>query len=69
MKNGLPFVYGTYRALWTTLHLILVAAGVVALVVWFGHNGQGVSVITGTWTQLSYAQATVANAIRFPWGG
>lgn len=69
MRNGLPLAYGVYRVLWTILHVGLVAAGLVAAVLWFLHDGQGMQIVTSSWQTLTDAQRTVASSIPFPWGG
>lgn len=67
MRNGIPFAYTLYRVLWTILHLGLVGLVVMAAIVWFLDDGQGVAIAGAIWSRLTEIQTTVANAIPYPW--
>lgn len=69
MRNGFPVAYALFRGLWSVVHLALVALAIAAAVLWFLDDNQGVELATTIWSGLTDAQATVANAIPFPWGG
>ena len=68
MRNGTPIAYALHRALWSILHLALVALAVVALLVWFVHDHRGADLVSAISNGLADAQHTVARAIPFPWG-
>lgn len=69
MKNGLPLVYALFRTLWSSVHVVLVALALGMLTIWFFDDHQGTNLIASIWTTLTEMQYSIANVIKFPWGG
>lgn len=66
MRDGIPLAYRTFRNSWTVLHLLLVLAGVGALV-WWWREGNLVLLLTAFADTLLTIQNNVGGLIPWPW--
>ncbi|WP_247666216.1 hypothetical protein [Nocardiopsis sp. B62] len=66
MRDGIPLVYRTFRNSWTVLHVLLVLAGVAALV-WWWREGNLVTLLTAFLEGLLTIQRNVGGLVPWPW--
>jgi uncharacterized integral membrane protein len=66
MKNGLPFSYVRYRALWSVVHVGFVSFILIGMAIWFIHDQQGVRLVVLIWTRLVSTQHSLSNSFRLP---
>jgi hypothetical protein len=67
MRNGIPIAYYLFRTAWSVMHLVLLAALLVAVVMWFVHDGQGVRFISAWWRISISISAAIFHVLPFPW--
>ena len=67
MRNGIPIAYYLFRTAWSVMHLVMLAALLVAVILWSVHDGQGVRFLSDWWRMSVGISATIFHAMPFPW--
>ena len=67
MRNGIPTAYYLFRTAWSVIHLVMLAALLVAVILWSVHDGQGARFIAAWWRMSISISATIFHALPFPW--
>lgn len=67
MKDNIPLIYWTFRAVWTVLHLLIVAAAVAVLLGWALSDNNAERLFESAMYVLLDLQQQVASAIPWPW--
>lgn len=69
MRHDIPTAYAVFRAAWSGVHFVLLAALFVAVLLWWFDDGQGVRLLTNWWRTSVSISAAIFNALPFPWDG
>jgi hypothetical protein len=67
MRNGIPIAYYVFRTVWSVMHLVMLAALLVAMILWSVHDDQGARFISAWWRMSLSISATIFHALPFPW--
>lgn len=67
MRNGIPIAYYVFRTVWSVMHLVMLAALLVAVILWSVHDDQGLRFISAWWRMSISVSATIFHALPFPW--
>jgi hypothetical protein len=65
MRNGIPNAYYLFRTAWSVMHLVMLAALLVAVILWSAHDGQGARFIAAWWRMSLSISATIFHALPF----
>lgn len=67
MRRDIPTAYALFRAAWSAVHFILLAALFLAVVLWWLDDGQGGRLLADWWRGSVSVSAAIFNAMPFPW--
>lgn len=67
MKDGVPRIYWTFRAAWTLLHFLIVAAASAVLLIWALDNNNAQRIFESSAIRVLDVQERVSQLIPWPW--
>jgi hypothetical protein len=67
MRDGLPIVYWAFRLGWSVLHLTILAAALIAFLVWALTDHQGADAVAAWLGWIGRVRAALGNLIPYPW--